>query len=120
MYINDVSDANVATATNDTIAYLTGNTNWTLANTGNPSNCDIADFYLDLVNFTDLTNIGNRRKFISSSLAPMNLGANGQTPTGSSPIVFFSGPSSGWLTNKGTGGMTIASGALGVASSNPP
>jgi hypothetical protein len=35
---------------------------------------------------------------------PVDLGANGATPTGASPIGFFSGPVATWHQNKGIGG----------------
>jgi hypothetical protein len=52
---------------------------------------------------------------------PVDLGANGATPTGASPIGFFSGPVATWHQNKGTGGniFTLQAGGLTASSSNP-
>jgi hypothetical protein len=38
--------------------------------------------------FLDLTVVANRRKFISAGGHPVDLGANGELPTGSSPPIF--------------------------------
>ncbi len=122
MYVEDVSDITITTNINDTIPWATGQSNYTIPDSGLPGPFDIADFWFD-PNQTplDLTVTANRRKFISAGLAPVDLGATGATPTGTSPAVFFSGVAASWNTNKGTGGgFTITAGSITSASSNPP
>jgi hypothetical protein len=50
---------------------------------------------------------------------PVNLGTNGQTPTGTIPAMFFSGDASGFPTNQGTGGAFTLTGSLTNASTSP-
>lgn len=122
-YVNDVSDvAGGPFISNDTIAYATNGTDWEFADVGLPGPFDIADFWFDPNQAPlDLSVIANRRKFISAGLAPVNLGAAGATPTGTSPAVFCSGAAASWNTNKGTGGGFTSSGtAIATASTNPP
>jgi hypothetical protein len=83
-------------------------------------NAEIADYYYTTQESLDLSVTANRRKFISAALAPVDLGNNGSTPTGTSPDVFFHGPVSTWHTNDGTGGGFTVFGTLTAASNNPP
>src|SRR3546814_7073174 len=46
--------------------------------------------------------------------------ADGSTPTGSAPLVFLSGATASWHTNKGTGGGFTENGALTDAATDPP
>jgi hypothetical protein len=121
-YVEDVSDATILTNVNSTIAYATGTTDYLFPDSGLPGPFDVADFWFDPNQAPlDLSVTANRRKFITAGLAPVNLGAAGATPTGTSPAVFFSGASASWNTNKGTGGgFTITAGSITNASSNPP
>lgn len=124
LYVNDASDlAGGSTFTNNTIDYTrsdygvcgeTGGINRIFAN--------IAQFYLNLSTSLDLSVEANRRKFITNTLKPVNLGPSGERPTGSSPIIFLEGVVSGansFETNKGTGGGFTVSGALTDASTHP-
>tara|TARA_Y100000310_G_scaffold167086_1_gene166802 strand:- start:304 stop:1068 length:765 start_codon:yes stop_codon:yes gene_type:complete len=71
------------------------------------------DFWLDLGVWTDMENVTNRRKFIDGSGAPVDIGADGSTPTGSAPIVCFRGGAATFGTNVGTGGaFSVSAGAL--------
>lgn len=71
-----------------------------------------SDFWLDN-SFVDMNVAANRAKFMSSN-APVDLGYNGQTPTGSSPLIFMSGPAADWnaLDNKGTGATPTLTGSI--------
>lgn len=105
LFINDVDD---------TISFTQGsanNNNYNNANTINIgqrnggslfTNADIADLWIMYGTSIDITVTANRRKFIDSLGKPVDLGATGQLPTGSSPIAFFSGNAASWPTNKGT------------------
>jgi len=124
-YFTDTAAASSPTFTGgSTVNYLTADTNWDLgARTGLviPLTCDIADFYLNTAEFLDFTVTANRRKFISASLAPVDLGATGSIPTGTAPILFLHGPLASWHTNDGTGGgFSVVSGGLTAAATNPP
>ncbi len=81
---------------------------------------DVADLW-----FTNLTNLNwanptIMQAFRSPSGYPADLGSNGQTPTGSSPILYLGNPFGTFQTNLGTGGNFVVTGALTAASSNPP
>lgn len=60
-----------------------------------------------------------RRKFISASSKPVDLGADGSTPTGTAPRMFFSGDATTFGTNLGTGGAFTTTGTLTNASTSP-
>lgn len=122
IYVNDSSDlAAGSTLTDDTIAYSTSVDNWAVGSNQAGAakwNGDIADLWFE-DSYIDLSNSANRRLFISAAGKPVSLGANGETPTGSSPIVFFGGATDDWHTNKGTGGGFTENGALTDAATNP-
>lgn len=62
----------------------------------------------------------NRRKFISASGKPVYLGANGELPTGTAPLLFFSGDADHIGTNRGTSPLTfVTNGTLTNASTSP-
>lgn len=120
LYLNDVNDANVVTATNDTIDYTQAN--WSAGGNGDGTfklNAFIADAYLNLATSLDLSNASNRSKFILGR-RPVFLGVDGSLPTGAQPIVFLSGNvASPFATNKGSGGGFTTNGTLTDASSSP-
>ena len=124
LYITDVSDLNAITFTNGTIDYT--KTNFAcgaLPNSGNKLNGALAEVYFAPGQYLDFSVEANRRKFISSSGKPVNLGADGSTPTGVAPIVYFhlgDGESvANFATNRGTGGNFTITGTLDAASSSP-
>lgn len=69
--------------------------------------------------FVDLTNIANRRKFISRELQPVDLGATGTLPFGYQPALYMSirpsGVATDILNNLGVGG-----GSWNYSGANPP
>ena len=69
--------------------------------------------------YIDLSVEENRRKFITDALRPANLGSDGSTPTGSAPLIYLSGATSSWHTNKGTGGGFTENGDLTDSTSSP-
>jgi hypothetical protein len=79
----------------------------------------VADYYLNLATSFDLSVEANRRKFITACKSAVLLGATGSKPTGTAPILFQSGATEAWHTNKGTGGGFTENGALSTASSKP-
>ena len=74
---------------------------------------DLSDLWFDN-NYLDITVESNRRKFISATGTPVDLGSDGSTPTGSQPPIFFTGAASVWNagTNAGSGGSFTMTGAV--------
>jgi hypothetical protein len=98
-----------------------GGTNWGIGATSagaNKMTGDLAEVYM-AAEYLDISIEANRRKFISAGGSPIDLGADGSAPTGTAPIVFFSGATDAWHTNKGSGGGFTENGALTDASSRP-
>lgn len=124
LYVNDVSDKNVVTFTNDTIDYT--DTNWWISlfnGSGNRFNGALAEFYFAPGQYLDFSLASNRRKFISASGKPVHLGATGSLPTGTAPIIYQhldDGEAvANFATNRGTGGNFTITGTLDAASSSP-
>ena len=55
---------------------------------------DLADVWLDMGTYIDLSVESNRRKFINADEKPVDLGADGSNPTGTTPDIFLSGDAS--------------------------
>ena len=127
IYIDNVSDlATVSTYTNATIEMGGGAGPETyIANRDAAGastirlNGDMAQFWFESGTYIDLSNAANRAKFVSTLVRPVNMGATGNIPTGSSPDVYLEGVLAGWATNKGTGGGFTTNGTLTTASTSP-
>jgi hypothetical protein len=120
LYIQDVSEHSI-TAAGGTADYT--HTDFFIGARSGGSlilNAEVAEFYFNTAEFLDISVAANRRKFISAGGAPVNLGADGSTPTGNAPAIYLSGPVATWHTNDGSGGGFTVTGALTAASSNPP
>jgi hypothetical protein len=121
VYIDDADSTASGTPPAAAIV-LTDNTNWrlfgALDNTRRVE-ADIADFYLNTDDYLDLTDVTNRRKFISAAGKPVDLGADGSTPTGNQPIIFLANPFSSFETNLGYGGGFTENGTLTAAADSP-
>lgn len=104
IYQNDVDVTDSHTLTNDSVKY-TSTTGWIVAGVASPSyqGC-IAEFYMGLNQFLDITVTANRRKFISALGKPVSLGTDGSVPTGTSPICYLKLNGSNKLVNSGSGG----------------
>lgn len=87
---------------------------WTLSSSAGSMNCDISEFYLNIsARVTDVT------KFRSAGGAPVSLGADGSTPSGAQPIVYYKDPFTS-LVNLGSGGdFTVTAGTLTAGSAIP-
>lgn len=122
IYIDDVSDlaSGGQSGAADVVDYT--DTNWYVGwnGSGNRINSDMSDLWFAEGVYFDFSTVSNRRKFISASGGAVDLGASGELPTGSSPIVFQRGPASAFATNLGTGGNFTVTGALTDSSTNPP
>lgn len=120
LYINDSSDYSQNTFTDDTLDYQAaehgigarsgGGQNW---------NGCLADFYFNNEEYLDFNTVSNRRKFTDASDNPVDLGSDGSTPTGNIPRIYFSGVTSTWHTNNGSGGGFTENGALTDCADSP-
>lgn len=122
IYVDDASDlASVLTYTDDTIDYtVTNHSIGAQVNANSKFNGDLADVWIDFAQYIDFSVEANRRDFIGPNGGTIDLGSDGSTPTGTAPIMFFSGATSTWHTNDGTGGGFTENGAIADASTNPP
>lgn len=120
-FVNNSSDKTTTTATNDTINYgdLAA---FALVGVSRPITnklfASLAEVWFTNA-FVDFTVSGNRAAFISGGF-PVNLGSTGQTPTGSSPLLYLKSTASQFNVNSGTGGnFAITNGPLAIASTSP-
>jgi hypothetical protein len=124
LYINDVSDKNTTTATNDTIDYTVAD--WAIGAAASGllkmDGC-LAEVYFAPGQFLDFSVEANRRKFISALGKPVYLGTDGSLPTGTTPLVYQRLADmeaiANFATNRGTGGDFTISGALTTGSTSP-
>lgn len=72
----------------------------------------VSELWYDINDIGDLTVAANRRKFITASGAPAALGANGQGPNGTPPLIYQKNPAGTYGVNSGTGGNLTVSGTL--------
>ena len=81
---------------------------------------DMSELYFT-TEYLDISTESNRRKFITADGKPVNLGSNGSTPTGTQPLIYFSGEASVWNagTNKGSGGDFTMTGAVTNSTNEP-
>lgn len=70
--------------------------------------------------FVDITVQGNREKFRSAGAKPVSLGADGSTPTGNQPLVYFKGEYSGFTVNSGSGGNFVKKGTTDFTTCTAP
>lgn len=121
LYVNNVSDKNAITATNDTISFTKNDCRIGADTTagGNKFNGGLAEIWCAPGQFIDFSVAGNRALFIDSNGFPVNLGSTGQTPTGTSPVIYLKNPASTFYTNSGTGGNFTTNGTLSIANSSP-
>lgn len=80
---------------------------------------DMAELYFAPGQYLDFSVEANRRKFITWSGVPEDLGSDGSTPTGAAPAIYMSGDSSNFATNQGSGGAFTVSGTLTDAATTP-
>jgi len=120
LYLDDTADTDLVTASDVLIDYTIANHSVGAQSAGaDKFDGDIADLYFDQGTFLDLSVEANRRLFIDPNKNPVDLGEAGQFPTGSSPIIYFSGPIGSWETNKGTGGGFTETGTITEATTSP-
>lgn len=115
VFVNGVDRTTASTFTDDTIDYT--NTNFAVGATPGAANklaADLAEFWFNPT-FLDLTDAANVAKFFSGNRAEY-LGATGQLPLGSDPLIYQSvrdaDAATVFAANKGTGGNFSITGAL--------
>ena len=109
LYFNDaaISGSTVDTSASFTIDWAGADaTTFSIFshNGGNNFLGDMAHFWFAPGQYLDFSVEANRRKFISALGKPVDLGADGSTPTGVAPAIFFTGNAAAFVANKGTGG----------------
>lgn len=72
----------------------------------------IGAFYFAPGQYLDFSTESNRRKFVNADGTPVNLGADGSTPTGSQPAVFLNNKYDSFESNLGSGGDFTVTGSL--------
>ena len=112
MYVNDLSEIAPGSPTDDAIDYTQAT--WGIA--GNAAgtlffNGAIDELYFNTTAYFDFSVEANRRRFISSTGYPVNLGPSGYKPTGTAPIVYLRTPYNNAGLNSGTGGDFVINGA---------
>ena len=84
---------------------------------------ELADVWIGVGQFLDLTVQANREKFIDANGKAADLGVDGSGPTGVAPAIFFhrdtDAPASDFASNRGTGGAFSLTGSLTASSTNP-
>lgn len=123
-YLNDATVLSVVTYVDATLDYT--KTNFAVgAGTGGAQKLNgcLAELYFNPTVYMDLSVEANRRKFISATGKPVNLGSDGSTPTGTAPIMYQrvadGAAASTFATNLGSGGNFSITGSLDIASTSP-
>ena len=84
----------------------------------------VAELWFEDGVYTDFSLQANRRKWYGTNGKPANVGTDGSTPTGTSPLVYFhlddGETANNFLVNAGTGGnLTLQGGTLTTRASSP-
>jgi hypothetical protein len=124
LFINDVSDLTEVIFTDDTLKYTAAD--WIVGAIGDGSvkmNGCLAELYFAPGQYLDFSVESNRRKFISASLKPLDLGSDGSLPTGTAPLIYHhldNGEAvANFALNRGTGGNFSVTGTLATGSTSP-
>lgn len=112
----------VTDASNAFTVGLTTVTDWFLGGTGFEYSGCLSEFWFNQGTYLDVTTAPNLAKFYSGG-KPVNLGANGSTPTGSQPLIYdhvsSSGAASDFGNNLGSGGGWTINGSPALCSTHP-
>lgn len=122
LYINDSSDITVEYDGDSAFNIDYTRTIWEIcsrAGGANKFDGAIAELYFAPGHYLDFSDSSNRRKFITAGGKPVDLGADGSTPTGSQPILYLPNTAASVGTNAGTGGNFTINGSPVIASSSP-
>lgn len=91
IYVDDAPNPGVGPLTPEAVFLINyhgydSNAYWLI---GENINNAIGQFYLNTVNYLDLSIEGSRRKFITQYLKPVNLGPLAENPTGAPPLIYM-------------------------------
>lgn len=122
LYVNNASD--LGTVTDASAAFNVGYiaTNWAVGATESGTlkfdGC-LSEVFFAPGQYLDISDSGNRGKFINGSGKPVSLGSDGSLPTGSAPILYMKNAAASFGTNSGTGGNLSVTGTLDACSTSP-
>lgn len=126
LYINDALDTfhsatfGATSAHWSTLDSYTFGADWT---NGGLLDGGLAEVYLAPGQFLDFSVTANRRKFISATAKPVDLGADGSTPTGTKPLVYLhldnGQAASNFATNRAGNGNFSITGTLTTRATSP-
>lgn len=114
LYVDGVDALNgaISTVANANTEYT--RPDWTIASRGDAfgkyTGC-LTEVYVNTAQYLDLSNASNRLKFYNAGV-PVGLGPTGNTPTGTSAILYVHTWSGNY--NSGTGGALTLNGVLGA------
>jgi hypothetical protein len=80
----------------------------------------VAQFYLNTQEYLDFSVVTNRRKFYDPSTGPIDLGDNGQLPTGNAPSFYFTGGINDFTINQGTFDIAFPVNSIPTCTDFPP
>lgn len=119
LYVNNVDDKTETTLTDTAIDFTQAEHSvGAHVDASDKFPGEIADLWLDIGNYLDLSVASNREKLYVNGKQP-DFGSDGSGPTGVAPLVYFRGDVASWHTNKGTGGGFTENGELTAAATNP-
>lgn len=120
LYIGSSSDKSVLSNTGTAFTVdMTTFTNQSVASrVGGSFDGALAEVYFAPGQFLDFSVTANREKFIDGG-SPVNLGADGSTPTGVAPLIYLPNRAATVNINAGTGGNFVINGAPTDASTTP-
>ncbi len=118
MYVNGADQG--GSASSGTAAFKSGSTNLNFFGLGGSLRFDgdTADLWMAQT-YIDFSSSTNLEKFRSPAGKPVDLGADGSTPTGAQPPYFLKGTASTFANNLGSAGACTVTGALADAASSP-
>jgi len=118
LYVNDTQEAvDSDVANNPAASSSTDHAVGAVPGGSNKYNGCLSEVFLHFGGSLDLSVEANRRKFIDSNGKPVDLGSDGSTPLGVTPLVYA--PDGDPSDNKGSGGNFTITGALTACSSSP-
>ena len=124
LYINDLDETNFVAWNGGTTIGFSGVTEWSFSDVSGSTTFaldgGLAEFYFTDEHI-DITQVANRRKFITASGRPAFLGTDGSLPTGTQPRVYMSGDATVWNagTNSGSGGNFTMTGSVTNSANEP-
>lgn len=120
VYINDSEDKDQRVLLPGGIDYT--RTEWAIGGSesgGSKLSGCVAQVYFNFGEYLDLSVQTNRRKFITAAGGPVDLGADGSTPTGAQPDIYLNNEPSTFYINLGTESNFVQNGSAASCASDP-